>query len=124
MEKATPNTVQVGDWVSGFSFNDEVIRGYVESIDREIGKVKVQVFESDNEAIVGHTAEASIRRVRLLPDKAPDDEATLTQLIDLALASKDEAWFKELTSRLLTLRAAPGGSDAGKRIAVSPSRRW
>jgi enoyl reductase-like protein len=95
--------VHLGDWVSGTTVDDERIRGFVESVSKEQGSVLVRVTESDREEIIGRVAESLIAKVELLDVEAWTDEQTFHDLIDMALATKDEQWFMDLTSEFLAL---------------------
>lgn len=125
MQKELRATIQVGDWVSGISINDEAIRGYVEAVDTTLGTAKIHVLESDNESSVGKTAESLLRRVRRQSDTVPDNEEAIRQLIDLALSMKDEEWFRELSGMLLSAgNPKPDIRKKWKEPRSLPSRRW
>ncbi|WP_168122439.1 IDEAL domain-containing protein [Paenibacillus sp. HB172176] len=87
--------IQMGDWISGTSPLDERFIGFVEAIDAD-NMMKVWVTQSDREDIVGQSVKARSAKVRKLPDMSEFSADELDGMIDLALATKDEAWFHEL----------------------------
>ncbi|PLR79276.1 hypothetical protein CU633_00635 [Bacillus sp. V3-13] len=95
---------EIGDWVKGKSRNGELIRGYIETIDQVNGIVKVNVLDSDNEKSIGKTIATLSRWVAKLDVAETRDEEELRYLIDLALITKDEPWFTELTTELSALK--------------------
>jgi hypothetical protein len=112
--------VQLGDWVSGTTVDDERIRGYVESISKEQGSALVRVTESDRESIIGRVVESLIVKMELLQIEVWTDEQTLYDLIDLALATKDEQWFMDLTSELQALKSQSHTSKLNKELSYTP----
>jgi hypothetical protein len=100
--------VEVGDWVSGNTSRGELVHGYVESIDVLRGTVGIRVTESDHEAAIGKEVSVFNGSVRKLPVHPADDESALRNLIDLALLTKDEPWFRELSAKLLSLQSGSG----------------
>jgi predicted RNA-binding protein Jag len=105
-----------GDWVTGKTANDEKFRGYVEQVDAYGGMVQVKVLESDHDVIIGHTVKAALVSVEPIPAETSRSEADLMNMIDIALQTRDRAWFEELTAELLALRG-----DAGSR-SLRPDR--
>jgi len=97
--------LSVGDWVSGKSVNDERIRGYIRDYNSVAGTVTVAVVESDRTESIGRTVYAWETQVKRLPDDALSSPEALRELIDVALAARDEAWFYELTAELIALES-------------------
>jgi hypothetical protein len=100
--------VQIGDWVSGSTGNDERYHGFVEAVLADGSMVHVRVTASDHERLIGRTIEGPIRKVEVIPSGGPVTEGHLLNLIDLALSVKDEKWFYALSARLRNLREASG----------------
>jgi uncharacterized protein YpiB (UPF0302 family) len=96
-----------GDWVQGRFREGELIHGYVETVDSNQGIVKVHVVESDNEKVSGKSIWILNKWIEKLPDITISNESQLLELIDLALLSKDEQWFKELSSKLAFTTKVP-----------------
>nr|WP_274855712.1 IDEAL domain-containing protein [Bacillus methanolicus] len=94
------NRLESGDWVKGKTRNGELIRGYIESVDYLQGIVKVHVIESDNKKTIGKTVGVLINWVEKLPVSTEINEEQILQLIDLALLTKDEQWFHDLSTKL------------------------
>lgn len=96
-----------GDWVQGRFREGELIHGYVETVDSNQGIVKVHVVESDNEKVIGKSIWVLNKWIEKLPDITINNESQLLELIDLALLSKDEQWFKDLSSKLAFTKKVP-----------------
>ncbi|EGA91087.1 hypothetical protein GPDM_01755 [Planococcus donghaensis MPA1U2] len=92
--------LKTSDWVKGKSRHDELIIGFIDSLDVLKEAVNVTVVESDNEEMIGMTIPMSIHQVDSIPESANKDIAQLSFLIDLALATDDKEWFQELSSQL------------------------
>jgi hypothetical protein len=105
MTEVKQSQIQPGDWVSGTTVHDERIRGYVETISKNLESALVRVTQSDREPIVGRVSESIISKLELLKVDAGLDEKSLYELIDIALLAKDKQWFTELTSALEAFRA-------------------
>ncbi|TVY06974.1 IDEAL domain-containing protein [Paenibacillus cremeus] len=104
----------VGDWVSGTSFLDERLIGYVESIDSH-GVVDVWVTQSDHDDAVGQLVQSKLAKLEKLPDYEPSEPEDLRSLIELALATRDQAWFEELSTKLAGAEGEGGAlSSDGK----------
>ncbi|OXS58424.1 hypothetical protein B1A99_14550 [Cohnella sp. CIP 111063] len=97
---------EIGDWVQAKTRNGEFVHGFIESIDHSKGLAKVFVVRSDNEESTGKSTSVLEHWLRELPSYAMDEESSLYNLIDLALATRDESWFMELT-RSLAARSGP-----------------
>lgn len=90
----------ISDWVKGKSRHDELIIGFVDSMDIFSESVNVTVVESDNEEMIGMTIPMSIHQIEKIPESNSKDAAQLSFLIDLALATDDKEWFQELSAQL------------------------
>ncbi|MBP1993553.1 IDEAL domain-containing protein [Paenibacillus eucommiae] len=117
--------VQPGDWVSGTTVEDEKIRGFVEAVSWERGSALVRVTESDRKDAIGRIAEGLLSKLELLQVEAWLDERALADLIDIALVTRDEQWFMELTSSLGELRnqTKKSKSPTHKQPISMPHRR-
>src|SRR5688500_16632810 len=93
-----------GDWVQGRSRDGELIHGYVETVDSIQEIVKVNVVESDNDKAIGKSIWLLNKSAEKLPDLTVSNESQLLSLIDLALLSKDEQWFMELSKKLAAIK--------------------
>lgn len=94
-----------GDWVKGKSPDGELLLGYLQNVDLMKGLVMVNVVKCDNEHQVGKTMMLQKKRVEKLPVSATKNEHQLTQLIDLALKTRDEQWFMDLSTELNLIRS-------------------
>lgn len=90
--------IGMGDWVSGTTVMDERFIGFIDSVDSDT--CRIHVTQSDRERIVGKKVGARTSKVRKLDVHKPAADAELRSLIELALMTKDEGWFKELAARL------------------------
>jgi hypothetical protein len=113
--------LEIGDWVKGKSVNGELIRGYIEAVDLLQGTVKVSVVACDNEKTIGRTIETLNKWVEKLPLSVTDNEEQILHLIDLALVTKDEHWFMELSTKLNFIRQSSRGNR--KKNTVYPTFR-
>ncbi|MGG0790788.1 IDEAL domain-containing protein [Peribacillus simplex] len=96
-----------GDWVQGKSRDGELIHGFIETVSDSREIVKVNVVESDNEKSVGKSIWIPSKWTEKLPDLEISNENHLLALIDLALLSKDETWFMELSGKLESIKIHP-----------------
>lgn len=96
--------VNVSDWVHGRTGEGEMVYGFVDSVDGLQGLVTLYVVKSDNDERDGKLATVRMSTVKTVADIDSGDLRHVGDLIDLALATKDEAWFMELTE----------GIDAGQ----------
>jgi IDEAL domain len=103
MEGINQLPVKVGDWVKGKTKSGEFIYGYVETIDSSQKIIRVKVMACDNEIVVGKTVETLNHWVKKLPVSPIENEEQIKALIDLALLTKDENWFMELSNKLKQL---------------------
>jgi hypothetical protein len=103
-----------GDWVRGRSREGELIHGYIENVDLIQNIMKVFVIKSDNENIIGKSVWIFNKYTEKLPSQTLSNETELLALIDLALLTKDEKWFLELTEAFKSLKkgtvSIPGNS--------------
>ncbi|SDM83750.1 IDEAL domain-containing protein [Paenibacillus sp. yr247] len=95
---------KISDWVMATTNQDEMIHGYVESIDVLQGLVRVYVIASDRESTIGKPMEVSHQDVKKLPVSTFDIEEQVKSLIDVALTARDEQWFFELTGELFAIQ--------------------
>jgi hypothetical protein len=119
MTEVKQTGIQLGDWVSGTTVYDERIRGYVEMVNKNLGSVLVRVTQSDRENAVGRVAESLLNKLELLGVDA--DEQAFQDLIDIALTTRDEEWFMELTSSLKALRANTGNHNKSHIHSYTPT---
>ncbi|AMM92706.1 IDEAL domain-containing protein [Peribacillus simplex] len=101
------NQLNNGDWVQGRSRDGELIHGYIETVSANREIVKVNVVESDNKKAVGKSISIPSKWTEKLPDLEISNESHLLALIDLALLSKDETWFMELSGKLESIKIHP-----------------
>jgi hypothetical protein len=121
-EMVENNLFKNGDWVQGKSREGELIHGFVENVSDNREIVKVNVVESDNEKAVGKSIWIPSRWTEKLPDLEISNETHLLALIDLALLSKDETWFMELSGKLESIKIHPK-MNARKSVAFIPGNR-
>ncbi|MHA7966919.1 IDEAL domain-containing protein [Paenibacillus sp. CAU 1782] len=103
-------SIHVEDWVTGRTREGALIHGFVESLDEIRGIASVYVVKSDQEPLIGKKATVRSIWLRTLPDARLAGSALVPDLIDLALATDDEAWFLELSD----------GANSGKAAAAQP----
>lgn len=96
--------LKIGDWIKAKSRDGELIIGYVDSFDVLGEMTKVTVTTSDNQEIVGQTIPILQNKVQRLPNSNVRNKEQILNLIDLALATGDEDWFLELSSKLNAMR--------------------
>lgn len=111
-----------GDWVQGRSRDGELIHGYVETIDSIQGIVKVNVVESDNKKAIGKSIWLLNKSAEKLPDLTVRNESQLLSLIDLALLSKDEQWFMELSTKLAAIKKISKVNNKKNEFLISGNR--
>lgn len=98
--------VDIGDWVVSKTKDGELIHGYIERLDERQGVATVFSVQSDNAEAVGKPIVVKERWVRKMPTYALEDAEAIRSLIDLALATRDEGWFRELSGMLSALAEA------------------
>ncbi|MFC5402708.1 hypothetical protein [Cohnella soli] len=99
---------EISDWVQAKTRNGEFVHGFIESFDESQQIAKLFVVRSDNEQSVGHSTTALVHWLRRLPEMPLDEPNAIQNMIDIALATRDEAWFAELSERLATATDQPG----------------
>ncbi|WP_052807253.1 IDEAL domain-containing protein [Risungbinella massiliensis] len=93
-----------GDWVKGKSRDGELLFGYLQNIDLTKGLAMIYVVECDNDQQTGKTMVLQTKAIERLPISTTKNEHQLAQLIDLALQTKDEKWFMDLSTELNAIR--------------------
>ncbi|USK76788.1 IDEAL domain-containing protein [Peribacillus frigoritolerans] len=116
------NLFKNGDWVQGKSRDGELIHGFVETVSGNREIVKVNVVESDNEKAVGKSIWIPSKWTEKLPDLEISNEAHLLALIDLALLSKDETWFMELSGKLESIKIHPKINAKKSEVKIPGNR--
>lgn len=92
--------LETGDWVKGNLLSGELIIGYIESLSNLEGVAKVTIVTSDNKDIIGRTIAFLTKQLKRLPAANVSNKEQILFLIDLALSTGDEEWFKELSAKL------------------------
>lgn len=111
---------QKGDWVSGRSRDGELIHGYIVDLDQIQDIMKVFVIKSDNTIIIGKTVWILNKYAEMLKlSSSYVSEDDLLPLIDLALITKDEAWFMELTQSLKTVQKVTEVKEKQTKLTVN-----
>lgn len=100
--------LKAGDWIKGKSREGELIHGYIQNVDSLQEAVKVNIVKCDNEDMIGTTIWLLNNRVEKLPDVTAGSEEQILNLIDVALSTKDEQWFMELSKKLKAVRKTSG----------------
>ncbi|TFE28118.1 hypothetical protein [Cohnella luojiensis] len=100
--------VEISDWVHAKTRNGELIHGFVDGLDEEQRMANVFVVKSDNDESVGKSILVREQWVRKLPTYALEDAEAIQSLIDIALSTKDDQWFEELTLKLQSVSKAEG----------------
>ncbi|TYP70172.1 hypothetical protein [Paenibacillus methanolicus] len=108
---------EMSDWVQGRAENGELIQGFIVAIHEAEAALKVHVVQSDNEAVVGKGLMMREQWLKDMPFAETEDAGQIADLVDLALATQDVAWFEELSARLKqgARQDAPSGGRAGFR---------
>ncbi|WP_274651303.1 IDEAL domain-containing protein [Paenibacillus humicola] len=116
---------QIGDWVKGNTHQGELVHGYIGTLNTAKHTVGVHVVASDHEAAIGQLVEIQDQSVSKLADAPLDQEEQFNSLIDLALATRDEPWFNELTAQLISLRGqqAKRSANANRQRSTSINNR-
>ncbi|MCD9024170.1 IDEAL domain-containing protein [Cohnella silvisoli] len=96
--------VEVSDWVQAKTNNGELIHGFIDAVDEAQRMANVIVVKSDNEESIGKPIAVREQWLRKLPEYAIEDEGSIQSLIDVALSTRDEQWFNELTEKLTTIQ--------------------
>lgn len=91
----------ISDWVQGRTKDGELVQGFITSMNDNQNIASVYVVQSDHDAAVGTTVAVSSSWIKELPAvQVLDYEEPILDFIELALATRDEEWFEELTERL------------------------
>jgi|SRR5699024_3486671 len=104
MEEKNRNKFEIGDWVRLQSNKGEHIHGYVEKRPENKDVVQLRVIASDNEWLSGHSIQVKTNKIEKDHDFLEHSIGELEQLIDLALLTKDEAWFDSLVLKYKALK--------------------
>jgi hypothetical protein len=96
--------VEISDWVQAKTKDGELIHGFVDAVDESQRMANVIVVRSDNEDSVGKPIAVREHWLRKLPDYVMEDAGSIQSLIDIALLTKDEQWFNELTDKLQSVQ--------------------
>lgn len=96
--------LEIGDWVKGNLQNGELMIGFIDSLSKLEGVVKVTVVTSDNKEIIGKTIPVLSTQVKRLPNANVTNKEQILFLIDLALLTGDEEWFNELSFKLNSIK--------------------
>jgi hypothetical protein len=110
---------EAGDWVMGSSNLGELIHGYVENVNLIQGTVIVHVVASDHDDAVGRSLEVRQYGFKKLPEGTADNEEQLKSLIDIALMTRDETWFTELTGKLIEVQNKPKAEEEDAAVPMS-----
>ncbi|WP_052015863.1 IDEAL domain-containing protein [Alkalihalobacillus hemicellulosilyticus] len=91
---------QIGDWVRGKTMIGELVHGYVEHEEVYHTFIKVRVLISDNKKLIGKIVRIDEKELQIysMTDHWTKDE--ITNLIDLALSTRDREWFDKLSSKV------------------------
>jgi hypothetical protein len=108
--------LEIGDWVRGTTKNGELLHGYLENFQSDNTKVELKVVVSDNEQIIGNTLRLELKDVKKIENSFKYTEKQLENLIDLALSTRDQRWFKELSSELKIRRQNDKSLNEGNVI--------
>ncbi len=107
---------EISDWVQAKTRNGEFVHGFIESMDSAKGIAKVFVVNSDNAESIGKPTAVLGHWLREMPVSPVENAEQLKSLIDIALSTRDEQWFNELTHTLLSI-SKPGDNNKTKPIA-------
>lgn len=113
----------VSDWVHGKTGEGEMVYGFVEAVDGVKDIVTLYVIQSDNDERIGRTTAVRASTVKKVPDADLKDSRHMADLIDLALATWDQAWFMELTEGLVAGERTAVRTEGGKALLDAPNNR-
>ncbi|EJL42802.1 hypothetical protein BAG01nite_40520 [Brevibacillus agri] len=111
------------EWVMGKSKHGELVQGFVETVDSSRGIAHVFVVKSDNEEAIGRLAAIPLQRLERMSTGTFDDLEQLHDLIELALVTKDKAWFMELTAKLQEKQQTASERQSRKTRSFSARNR-
>lgn len=89
----------IGHWVQGKTWDKQRIYGYVINIENPEDIAKVYIVDSVNEELPGRMIRVLSKSLQKVPEQTLT-KAALEQLIDIALLTRDEEWFKRLSKQL------------------------
>lgn len=91
---------QVGDWVKGRTMIGELVHGYVEHEEVYHTFIKVRVLLSDNKKLIGKIVRIDEKDLQIYATTKQWTKEEMTNLIDLALSTRDREWFDTLSSKV------------------------
>ncbi|EDL66732.1 IDEAL domain-containing protein [Bacillus sp. SG-1] len=106
----------LGDWVKAKTVEGELVIGYIEGVNDDSKTAKIRAVQTEQASIAGRTIETFLRSVSALPYTPILTKEDAAELIDLALQTRDEKWFMELTAELSQLE-----QKSSKRKTVNRS---
>lgn len=115
--------LEISDWVMGKTRHGELVQGFAETVDTWRGIARIFVVKSDNEETIGKLVAIPLPWLERMSKGTFDDVEQLHDLIDLALVTKDEAWFKELTAKLQEKQQMTSESKSRKPRSFSAQNR-
>ena len=101
MERKEP--FKAGHWIEGETWDKQRIYGYVVKVGQPEDILKVYVVHSANEELKGRMIHVLSKSIQKVSEQTPA-EAAIEQLVDLALLTKDQEWFEQLSAQLHKLR--------------------
>jgi hypothetical protein len=96
--------LKIGDWIKGTLRDGELILGFIDSMDLIEEVYRVSVVKSDNLEVIGKTIPVSSKQIKGISDSTEINKEQIQSLIDLALATGDQDWFIELSSKLKLMK--------------------
>ncbi|RIW34687.1 IDEAL domain-containing protein [Bacillus salacetis] len=96
-----------GDWVKAKSVEGELVIGYIESVNKDRKTARLKVVQAEEGSIAGRSIETLLRSVTPLQSLNKFTKEYIMELIDLALLTRDEEWFNELTDELKKYEKKP-----------------
>src|SRR5687768_14137859 len=92
----------IGHWVQGETWDNQKIYGFIIHIEDSESIIKVYIVDSINKKLHGRMIRVFSASLQKGPEQAPV-KAALEQLINIALLTKDEEWFKQLLKQLVEI---------------------
>lgn len=108
----------LGDWVKAKTVEGELVIGYIEGVNDDSKTAKIRAVQTEQASIAGRTIETFLRSVSALPYTPILMKEDAAELIDLALQTRDEKWFMELTASLSRLEQKFSKKKAANRYEV------
>ncbi|MGO0061212.1 hypothetical protein ACTID9_14525 [Brevibacillus fluminis] len=115
--------LSVGDWVKAKAKSGELLHGFIESVDLMQGIANVYVVDSDLADSVGRSVELYTHSVEKYPVTAIETEEQILDAIDLALLTRDEAWFRDLYADLIIARQRSADREKKRSAALRTRNR-